>query len=119
MSVDINAVISFRDEPVTPENRPAPTEGFISGNAIRRGAQYFKDESGKFRSGVWESTPGKWKAIPEKSEFCYIIEGKVIIADSQGGEQVYQAGDAFLIPMGFDGTWEVIENTKKYFVAYG
>ncbi len=119
MPLNINSVVSFRDTPVAMENRPAPAEGFISGNAIRRGAQYFKDNTGKFRSGVWESTPGKWKAIPEKNEFCYIIEGKVSIADSQGNEKIYVAGDAFLIPMDFDGTWEVLETTKKYFVAYG
>ena len=119
MTTDINSVVSFSEPPVELQKRPAPAEGFIHGEAERQGAQYYSEDEGKLRSGEWVSTPGKWKAIPAKSEFCYILEGKVIIADSKGGERTYTAGDAFLIPKGFDGTWEVIETTRKYFVAYG
>ena len=28
----------------------------------------------------------------------------------------FKTGDAFLIPNGFEGTWEVVETTKKHYV---
>jgi len=32
--------------------------------------------------------------------------------------ETYRAGDSFLIPSGFKGTWETIEPVRKFFVIY-
>ena len=68
-------------------------------------------------SGIWECTEGKWNAdYSSKSEFCHILAGKVILADEEGQASSFVAGDSFVIPTGFIGTWEVIEPVRKLYV---
>lgn len=67
-------------------------------------------------AGTWTSTPGKWHAFTDRDEFCYIIAGHCQLIDQDGTVQDFRAGDAFLIPNGFRGYWNVIETTTKHFV---
>lgn len=67
-------------------------------------------------AGTWTSTPGKWHAFTERDEFCYIISGHCQLISSDGTVQDFGTGDAFLIPNGFRGFWNVIETTTKHFV---
>lgn len=67
-------------------------------------------------AGTWTSTPGKWHAFTKRDEFCYIISGHCQLISSEGEVQDFRAGDAFLIPNGFSGYWNVIETTTKHFV---
>jgi len=36
-----------------------------------------------------------------------VLEGSVVLTSSQGERQSYEAGDAFLVPVGWTGTWEM------------
>lgn len=38
--------------------------------------------------------------------------------DAQGQASTVAAGESFVIPRGFTGTWEVVETTTKRFVIY-
>ena len=67
-------------------------------------------------AGTWTSTPGKWRAFSDRDEFCYIVAGHCRLIDADGDAQDYRTGDAFLIPNGFRGYWEVLETTTKHFV---
>ena len=67
-------------------------------------------------AGTWTSTPGKWHAFIDRDEFCYIIQGHCQLIAENGAVQEFRAGDAFLIPNGFRGHWNVIETTTKHFV---
>ncbi|MGB3246839.1 MAG: cupin domain-containing protein [Sulfitobacter sp.] len=67
-------------------------------------------------AGTWTSTPGKWHAFSDRDEFCYIISGHCQLISNTGDVQDFRTGDAFLIPNGFRGFWNVIETTKKHFV---
>ncbi len=67
-------------------------------------------------AGTWTSTPGKWHAFTERDEFCYIVYGHCRLISESGEASDYRTGDAFLIPNGFRGYWEVIEETRKHFV---
>ncbi len=66
--------------------------------------------------GTWTSTPGKWKAFTNRDEFCTILSGHCRLISEQGTIKEFRSGDAFLIPNGFQGYWEVIETTTKHFV---
>lgn len=77
---------------------------------------FFKNEAGDVVAGTWTSTPGKWHAFSERDEFCYIVSGHVRLLAQDGSAQTFKTGDAFLIPNGFQGYWDVITTTTKHFV---
>ena len=45
-----------------------------------------------------------------------ILSGHCRLIDEKGHARTFRGGDAFLIPNGFRGYWEVIETTTKHFV---
>ena len=42
-------------------------------------------------------------------EICLLLAGKVRLTDQYGHVDTYGMGDGFVIPMGFEGTWETLE----------
>ncbi|MEO0419420.1 MAG: cupin domain-containing protein [Pseudomonadota bacterium] len=93
-----------------------PTAELLHGNP--RGAEhtYFASAQGKMRSGIWHSTPycERYDSYPA-DEFMYVIEGSVTLVNDNGRFH-FKAGDAFMLPRGFSGTWEQEEYMLKYFV---
>jgi uncharacterized protein len=77
---------------------------------------HFTGEDGRLYCGIWESTPGKVAIDYKEWEFCHFIEGKAIIANEDGRRWTLKAGDGFIIPAGFKGTWETIEKVRKHYV---
>ena len=68
-------------------------------------------------SGIWRSEPGKWTIdYSNRHEFCYLISGHIVLTDQHGAAVTLQQGDAFTIPQGFKGTWEVLAAVTKYYV---
>ena len=96
---------------------PAP-DRVLAGNPVSRTWNAYESGDGKFFSGIWESEPGKWEIHYTEHEFCHILEGESIIADEAGKETRVQTGDAFVIPAGFKGTWEVVRTTRKHYAIY-
>jgi uncharacterized cupin superfamily protein len=68
-------------------------------------------------SGVWESTPGKWRIAYDEWEFCSILSGRSVVTRDGGRQEILVAGDTFIIEPGFTGTWETVETTRKVFVV--
>lgn len=75
----------------------------------------YTDPSGVFTVGVWACDAGTLRidnlAIDES---CYLIEGEVIITDSNGNTERFVAGEAFLLVRGFVGTWHMPVPIRKY-----
>jgi hypothetical protein len=67
--------------------------------------------------GVWECTPGGWNTVNRPaSEAMIFLSGRARLT-TQGGEPViFQAGDTFVLPKGWNGRWEVLETVRKFFV---
>jgi uncharacterized cupin superfamily protein len=40
-------------------------------------------------------------------EYVRVLQGSVVLTSSEGERQSYEAGDAFLVPVGWTGTWEM------------
>jgi len=72
---------------------------------------------GGVSAGFWESTPGKWRFSNSHWEYCRILTGVSVITEDGGEPQTVRAGDSFVLRAGFSGTWEVIETTRKDYVA--
>lgn len=91
----------------------------IAGKKFETGYNYFTDASGQFTSGVWECSPCTllMDNYPV-DEVCYLLSGVVKISDREGNAETFKAGDCFAIPQGFNGTWENVETSRKYYVIF-
>jgi uncharacterized protein len=102
---------------------PPPVEtgkpgNIVSGDPATRLQNYFSDDTGQFFCGIWESSPGKWRVTYVENEFCGILSGRVALTGADGKAQEFKAGDAFVIPAGFAGTWETIEPCRKWYAIF-
>ncbi len=88
----------------------------VEGDPQHVTVSHFKSADGGLLAGTWTSTPGKWHAFSDRDEFCYIISGHCQLISENGDVQDFHTGDAFLIPNGFRGYWNVIETTTKHYV---
>lgn len=106
-------------EGATPEiSRPDPTK-VVSGDPVHTTwslEERSLEEKGGLYSGLWQTTPGKWRVAYAEWEYVYIHSGHSVLTDQQGQETHLRAGDSFIIRPGFEGTWECIETTLKDYV---
>jgi uncharacterized cupin superfamily protein len=110
------AIIRFgANPPAVEEGKPGNP---ISGAPKTRLQNYFTDASGQFFSGIWESSIGKWPVSYSESEFCAILEGVCTLTDEAGKAETFKAGDSFVIPGGFKGTWETVQPVKKLYAIF-
>jgi uncharacterized cupin superfamily protein len=103
---------------VAPETYFLAPEKLISGNPQHTLWQQYTDPSEKFMTGLWQSEPGKWHIHYTEEEFCQILEGVSVLTDADGTAVTLVAGDNFVVPRGFVGTWEVLQTTRKIYVIY-
>lgn len=96
-----------------------PPSGFIpvSGDPIARTVKSYVSDNGKVIAGYWECSDGTFDATFEKWEFCYIIEGEVILRQDGLPDQVYKKSDSFIVEPGFKGIWTNVGNVRKYFTV--
>lgn len=113
-----NSVISFGTHEGIPGKRRLADlpDRVVEGDPLHTTVSHFISSDGAMMSGTWTSTPGKWHAFQDRDEFCYITEGHVQLISENGEVQDFRAGDAFQIPNGFKGFWNVIETTTKHYV---
>lgn len=97
---------------------PIATEKRIAGNPHTETYHQFTNKPGNFHVGTWSSDAGHWHISYSEDEFCHILEGEAIITDDQGVQTRVKAGDNFVIPAGFKGSWETPEKVTKIYVIY-
>ena len=67
--------------------------------------------------GVWECTPGRFRADRSNAaEFCHFLFGQIVMTHQDGRKQELGPGDAILLPLGWKGTWKILEHTRKIYV---
>jgi uncharacterized cupin superfamily protein len=111
-------LVNFSDVDTPVEEYYLDKHKLLEGNPKQSLWNHYTDESDKFFSGVWQSEMGKWKISYTEEEFCQILEGVSIVSDDQGVATTLRVGDSFVIPKGFNGTWEVVEPTRKLYAIY-
>ena len=93
-------------------------EKLIDGNPRQTVWLEYQDALARFSVGWWSSEVGTWRIRYTEEEYCHIIEGRSVISDEAGSAVTVNAGDEFVIPAGFVGTWQVVQPTLKRFVIY-
>ena len=72
------------------------------------------------RVGLWEAD--KSNTYLENypfTEYVLMISGRVVITNEDGTKNEFKAGDTFVIPKGFSGSWDIRESMKKQMVIIG
>ena len=95
-----------------------PADRLIAGTPELRVRNYFGDPSLQFFAGRWSATRGKWRVRYTENELCVMTAGRVVIESTSGERSSFGPGDAFVIPAGFTGTWEVIEECAKIYAIF-
>lgn len=95
-----------------------PAEKLIDGNPKQTLWLRYTDPSEQFLVGVWQSEVGTWRIRYTEEEYCLMLAGISTITDEAGQATTVRAGDEFVIPRGFVGTWQVVEPSRKRFVIY-
>jgi uncharacterized cupin superfamily protein len=74
---------------------------------------------GEFVVALYEAMPAVID-IPEPypyDEYVRVLEGSVVLTSSEGERQSYEAGDAFLVPVGWTGTWEMPNRFRELIIV--
>ena len=101
-----------------------PTEALMAKPGTYLGETFTFEEqhSGdvNVKIGVWEAGAGKLSLnnFPF-TEYVLMISGSVIVTAIDGKSNTFKAGDTFVIPKGWTGTWDVQERMKKQIVRIG
>jgi uncharacterized cupin superfamily protein len=110
-------IITFA-EPVHAEQSAPAADRLLEGQPTQSISNYFADPTAQFFAGRWASTRGKWRVRYSENEFCHMIQGLVRITALDGRVHQFSAGDSFVVPAGFEGTWEVVEDCVKLYAIF-
>ena len=100
---------------VAQDSYDVAAEKMVSGSPAQSVWNAYTDPSGAFSAGIWQGDVAKWRVAYTEDEFCFLINGRIELTNQDGIAQQYSAGDGFVIPAGFEGTWENLEPTAKYY----
>jgi len=103
---------------VSEEVSEPPAERLLAGTPELRVRNYFSDTTQQFFAGRWSATRGKWRVRYTENELCVMTAGRVIIESLSGERSTFGPGDAFVVPAGFAGSWEVVEDCEKIYAIF-
>lgn len=103
------------EAPPVERGRPDPAR-LLAGTWETRTWNHYTGEDERLHCGIWECEPGKVRIDYAEWEFCHFIEGEAILTSDEGRSWTLKAGDGFIIPPGFRGTWETVKKVRKHYV---
>ncbi|HRI17331.1 MAG TPA: cupin domain-containing protein [Burkholderiaceae bacterium] len=99
------------------EAAPVRADRLLEGDPSPVAWNGYTDPTGQLCAGQWQAGPGRWRVVyePHEEEFCVLLEGEVELTDASGRTQRFRAGDAFVVPGGFDGIWHNLTPVRKHY----
>lgn len=99
------------------EGAPVAPERLLAGAPDPIAWNGYTDPTGQFFAGQWAAGPGRWRVVYEahEEEFCVLLEGRVELTDGAGDTRRFEAGDAFVVPGGFEGIWHNLTPVRKHY----
>jgi uncharacterized cupin superfamily protein len=116
--VAMNTGIVVLTGPVESAASEPAADRLLAGKPVTRVSNYFVDSTQQFFAGHWTATRGKWRVRYTENELCVMTAGRVVIENESGQRNTFVCGDAFVIPAGFCGTWEVLEDCSKIYAIF-
>jgi uncharacterized cupin superfamily protein len=114
----MNASIVRLDAPLEPDVSVPGADRLLAGAPEHRVWNYFTDSTQTFFAGRWSATRGKWRVRYTENELCVMTAGRVVITSDSGESGTFGPGAAFVVPAGFSGTWEVLEDCSKVYAIF-
>ncbi|BCS41937.1 cupin domain-containing protein [Pseudomonas amygdali] len=116
--MSIESIVDFSEASTAAEHyRPAPEKVF-KGDPAQTLYNHYNSPCGQMSAGGWNGEPGQWQVNYSEHEYCEIVQGVSVLRDEQGNAKTLRAGDRFVIPACFKGTWEVLETCRKIYVVF-
>jgi uncharacterized cupin superfamily protein len=109
-------VISF--EGAAAEPSAPPPDRLLDGDPRQLVQIVYSDPSGQFFVGRWRSTRGRWRVAYREHEFCHLLSGRVRLVSASGTERSFGPGASLVVPAGFAGSWEVLEDCEKLYAIF-
>ena len=91
---------------------------FTSPLPLQHSHEYYEDEALGLYVGVWDTDDMVEAAGPYGSdEFMWLLQGEAVIKNNKTGAlEKAKAGEAFVIPKGYDCQWQQTGYLRKYYV---
>lgn len=112
-----NRLVTFDPLPPAEPAQPA-ADRRLSGDPRQQVWNVYSDPGAQFHAGRWASTPGAWRVRYSEHEFCHLLRGSLRIVGADGEAWNFGPGDSFVVPAGFEGTWEVLEDAEKLYAIF-
>jgi uncharacterized cupin superfamily protein len=109
-------LLTFDLQTITPDENIIAEDRVISGAPRTRTWNMEESPDGKLYAGIWEATPGKWRVSYDEWEYCQLESGVSVVTEDGGKAVTLKAGSSLVLRPGFQGTWEVLETTRKTYV---
>lgn len=116
--MNIQQIVDFAQVLTEAERYRPAAEKVLKGDPEQVVFNHYSSPCGQFAAGVWEGAPGQWRVNYTEHEYCEIVHGVSVLRDEAGAAKTLRAGDRFVIPAGFKGTWEVLEACRKIYVMF-
>ncbi|MBV6418338.1 MAG: hypothetical protein CMLOHMNK_03156 [Steroidobacteraceae bacterium] len=100
------------------ERSSPAADRLIAGRPVQHAWNAFADAGEQFFVGHWSSTRGVWRVRYTECELCVLTAGRVELVSDAGVRTAFAAGDAFVVPAGYSGTWSVIEDCTKIYAIF-
>jgi uncharacterized protein len=107
-------ILRVEDTATQPEISRPDSSKILSGDPVH--TSWNLEGSDGLYCGIWQSTPGKWRISYDEWEYCILLSGVSVLTQDGFEPQTFKAGDSFILRSGFEGTWEVLETTRKNYV---
>lgn len=114
----ISDISTISENGIVPETYLPSAEKIVTGSPQQSLWNNYSSNDGKFHAGIWSSAAGEWQVSYSEDEYCHILEGESVITDANGESRTVKAGEHFMVPAGFHGTWKVPSYCKKIYVIY-
>ena len=101
-----------------PVAEPTPADKLISGTMGTNTWDFYHDDNVVvIDCGMWFCEVGKKHTFHEGYwEFCHILRGAATLTNDAGKSWSFKAGDGFVAPVDFKGTWETTSDLLKEYV---
>jgi uncharacterized cupin superfamily protein len=116
--MNIQQIVDFAQTSPTAEHYRPAAEKVLKGDPKQSVRNHYGSPCGQFNAGIWEGAVGQWTVSYSEHEYCEILQGVSVLRDQDGNAKTVRAGDRFVIPAGFEGTWEVLEACRKVYVIF-
>jgi hypothetical protein len=110
-------IISF-SAAVEAQHSVPEAERLLAGEPQLTVWNHYTEATGQFFAGVWAATRGRWVVRYTEHEFCHLLAGRVVLTSDEGERMEFGRGESFVVPAGFAGTWEVIEDCRKLYAIF-